>query len=79
MSLRETLSSINGVNIASAIADGIANAPPKVQVAVGGGLMTTPGWMMLFQGISIVASTIAAICGAIIGVYGVYRLLRPKP
>lgn len=59
-------------------ADNIANASPKVQIAVGGGLMTTPGWVMLFQNISIVASTIAAVCGAILGIAGVYRMWRRR-
>jgi hypothetical protein len=59
-------------------ADSIANAPPKVQVAVGGGLMTTPGWVILFQNISVIASAIAAVCGAILGISGVYRMWRQR-
>lgn len=57
----------------------IVDASPKVQAVVGGALVTTPVWAYLAalaQGITMLASTIAAVCGAIIGVRGVCKIFR---
>ena len=51
-------------------------AQTKLDAAVGGGLMTTPLWALLLHDISTIASAIAAVCGAILGVNAVYRLWR---
>jgi hypothetical protein len=56
----------------------IADASPKLQLAVGGGLMTTPAWALLVQDVSMIASMVAAVCGAIIGLFGVIKLFRKK-
>ena len=48
----------------------------KVEAAVGGILMATPLWAVLIQDISMIASAIAAVCGAIIGIHAVWRLVR---
>lgn len=48
----------------------------KVEATVGGILITTPVWATLIQDISMVASMIAAVCGAIIGIHAVWRLVR---
>lgn len=50
----------------------------KAELALGGGLVTTPLWAILLRDISLIASTIAAVCGAIVGVHAVYRLKRHK-
>jgi hypothetical protein len=51
-------------------------AQAKVEATVGGILVATPLWAMLIQDISMIASAIAAVCGAIIGVHAVWRLVR---
>ena len=51
-------------------------AQAKAEAVVGGVLITTPLWATLIQDISMVASMIAAVCGAIIGVHAVWRLIR---
>jgi hypothetical protein len=48
----------------------------KLEAIGGGALMTTPVWAMLLHDISLWASTIAAVCGAILGIHAVYRLWR---
>lgn len=51
-------------------------AQAKIEAGVGVGLMSTPLWAMILQDISLVASTIAAVTGAIVGLHAVYRLWR---
>lgn len=51
-------------------------AQAKFEAGVGAALMTTPAWSLILNDISLIASTIAAIAGAIIGVHAVWRLLR---
>ena len=51
-------------------------AQAKAEAAVGGVLITTPLWATLIQDISMIASAIAAVCGAIIGIHAVWRLVR---
>lgn len=41
-------------------------------------LMTVPLWQIVLQDISLVASAVAAVCGAILGVHAVYRLWRRR-
>lgn len=48
----------------------------KIEAGIGVGLMTTPAWVFIIQDISLVASCIAAVCGAIIGMHAVYRIMR---
>ena len=48
----------------------------KVEATVGGILIATPLWAVLIQDISMIASAIAAVCGAIIGIHAVWRLAR---
>jgi hypothetical protein len=48
----------------------------KVEATVGGILIATPLWAVLIQDISMIASAIAAVCGAIIGIHAVWRLVR---
>jgi hypothetical protein len=45
-------------------------------------LMTTPFWVHLLTTINLVAAAIASVCGAMIGLVGVWRILRrqrPQP
>lgn len=51
---------------------------PRIQTAVGAGLVTTPFWVDLLQAMSLVAGTIAAITGAILGVHGVWKMIRGR-
>jgi hypothetical protein len=51
-------------------------AQAKAEATVGGILVATPLWAMLIQDISMIASAIAAVCGAIIGVHALWRLVR---
>ncbi len=46
----------------------------KSELIVGSVLMTTPLWVTLLREADLIASTIAAVCGAIIGIHAVYRL-----
>jgi hypothetical protein len=39
-------------------------------------LMTTPFWIHLLSTINMIAATVASVCGATIGVVGVWRILR---
>jgi hypothetical protein len=45
-------------------------------VAVGSTLMTTPLWVQVVQSVSLVASMVAAVCGAVVGAHAVYRIIR---
>ncbi len=49
-----------------------------LEAALGAGLMTTPLWALVLHDVSMLASTVAAICGAIIGVHAVLRLWRQR-
>ncbi len=50
-----------------------------VQTATGIVLLTTPFWAELLYTVNIIAATIASLCGATVGLIGVWRLLRrPK-
>lgn len=47
----------------------------SVEAAVGTSLFLTPWWAQFLADISVIASVVAQTTGAIIGVYGVGRLL----
>lgn len=46
------------------------------ETVVGVGLLFTPFWAQLLADVGLVASVVAQVAGAILGVYGVYRLLK---
>lgn len=48
----------------------------KTQVVLGGGLVSTPWWASTLETVNLVASTIAVVCGAIIGLHGVWKLWK---
>lgn len=50
----------------------------KLEAVVGAGLVTTPVWASFLQNVSLIASTIAAITGAIIGLHAVWRLWKRR-
>ena len=54
------------------------NETPRAvaETVVGAGLLFTPLWAQLLTDVGLVASVVAQVAGAILGVYGVYRLLR---
>lgn len=48
----------------------------KVEAIASGSLMTTPVWVSTLSNVSLIASTIAAVCGAIYGIYTVVRIYK---
>jgi uncharacterized membrane protein YfcA len=50
----------------------------KIEAAIGAGLVITPVWVYLLQATALIASTIGAVCGAIIGINAVWRLMRRR-
>lgn len=51
--------------------DGIAT-----KVVLASGLMATPLWVAVLKDISLVASAVSVVCGAIIGIYQVFRIIN---
>lgn len=51
-------------------------ARSAVEATVGAGLFLTPWWAQFLLDVGAVASVVAQVTGAIIGVYGVYRLVK---
>jgi hypothetical protein len=49
-------------------------AQTKIEAMTGGMLLTTPLWTVVLD-INLAASTIAAVCGAIIGVRAVWKMV----
>jgi hypothetical protein len=61
------------------LTDAAAPAADYASATTGIVLMTTPLWMHLLATINIVAAAIASVCGAIMGLIGVWRIIRrPK-
>jgi hypothetical protein len=59
-----------------AITGGASVAAAYIQTAAGAVLLTAPFWAQLLYAVNIVAATIASICGAIVGINGVWRIFR---
>ncbi len=53
-------------------------AQMKAEAMLGAGLVTTPFWVWLLQATSLVASTIVAVCGAIIAINAVWRMYKRR-
>lgn len=51
----------------------------KIDGFLGAGLMTAPLWHLVLSEISLVASCIAAVCGALLGISSVWRLIKDRP
>jgi hypothetical protein len=58
---------------------GGAGSAAYAQTATGIVLLTTPFWAEVLYAVDIVAATIASVCGAIVGLVGVWRIFRRKP
>lgn len=56
----------------------VSKAQAVVETATGVVLMGTPWWSHLIADVSQIATMIAAICGAIIGIAGVVTLIKRK-
>lgn len=49
----------------------------KAEALLGAGLMATPVWaIVVLQYVSLLASVVASVCGAILGVHAVWRLWK---
>lgn len=59
-----------------ALTGGASTVAAYVQTAAGAVLLTTPFWAQLLYTVNIIAATIASICGAIVGLTGVWRIIR---
>ncbi len=57
-------------------AGGAGMAAAYIQTAAGALLLAAPFWVQLLTTVNIVAATIASICGAIVGLIGVWRIVR---
>lgn len=53
----------------------------RTEATLSAGLLSTPFWVSLLNNIGWLASIIAAVCGAIVGVHAVWRIWknRQKP
>lgn len=55
---------------------GVEHPPIAGLAAAGTALVTTPFWVEILQDVNLIASTVAAITGAITGLVIVYRLWK---
>jgi predicted phage tail protein len=55
-----------------------ADAAGYLQTATGAVLLTTPFWADLLYTVNIVAATIASLCGAVVGVTAVWRIVASR-
>ena len=52
--------------------------PGVVDVTVGASLMSSVMWMDLLSSVTAVGAAVTAVCGAIIGIAGVVKIIRAK-
>jgi hypothetical protein len=57
---------------------GGAGSAAYAQTATGVVLLTTPFWAEFLYTVNIIAATIASLCGATVGLIGVWRIVRQK-
>ncbi len=50
----------------------------KVEAVIGAGLLATPLWAGWIGTVSMVASMVAAVCGALVGIHAVCRIWRRR-
>jgi hypothetical protein len=55
-----------------------AGSAAYAQTAAGVVLLTTPFWAQVLYTVNIVAATVASLCGAVVGLIGVWRIVRQK-
>lgn len=48
----------------------------KAEAAVSAVLMATPWWVSIIAEVNTIASAVAAICGAVVGIHAVYRIWK---
>lgn len=54
------------------------NLQPKTEMVLSGSLLTAPFWVDVFAMVNQVASTIAVMTGAIVGIHAVYRIWKNR-
>ena len=52
--------------------------PGAVDVTVGASLMSSVMWMDWVSGVTAVGGALTAVCGAVIGIAGVVKIIRAK-
>jgi predicted phage tail protein len=57
---------------------GGAEGAAYIQTAAGAVLLATPFWAQLLSTVNMVAGAVASVCGAVVGLIGVWRIFRPK-
>jgi hypothetical protein len=57
---------------------GGADTAAYAQTAAGAVLLTTPYWAELLYTINAIAATVASLCGAVVGLIGLWRILRHR-
>jgi predicted phage tail protein len=55
---------------------GGAGSAAYAQTATGVVLLTTPFWANVLYTVNIIAATVASLCGAVVGLVGVWRIVR---
>ena len=55
-----------------------AGSAAYAQTAAGVVLLTTPFWANFLYTLNIIAATVASLCGATVGLIGVWRIVRAK-
>lgn len=55
-----------------------AGSAAYAKTATGVVLLTTPFWAEVLYNVNIVAATVASLCGAVVGLIGVWRIIRQK-
>jgi hypothetical protein len=55
-----------------------AGSAAYAQTATGVVLLTTPFWAEFLYTVNIVAATVASLCGAAVGLIGVWRIVRHR-
>lgn len=57
---------------------GGAGSAAYAQTATGVLLLTTPFWSEFLYTVNIIAATVASLCGATVGLIGVWQIVRRK-
>lgn len=50
----------------------------RVDGITGGVLLTSPFWIPVLQSVNFIAGVIASVCGAVLGIHAVWRLIRNR-
>lgn len=52
--------------------------PGVVDVTVGASLMSSAAWLDWVSGVTVIGGALTAVCGAIIGIAGVVKIIRAQ-